>query len=71
VHHARLFGHCEPTTGIDPFGRLVEQVMITEPYESARWAFWVVDNGSSPPGRADLERLLCQLDEREQLTRAA
>src|SRR4051812_4890838 len=26
VHHARLFGRCEPKTGIQPFGRLVEQV---------------------------------------------
>ncbi len=26
VHHARLFGRCEPSTGIDPFGRLVAQV---------------------------------------------
>ncbi|MGQ0668761.1 MAG: hypothetical protein ACT4PO_03640 [Actinomycetota bacterium] len=24
VHRARLFGRCEPTTGIAPFGRLVE-----------------------------------------------
>lgn len=26
VHQARLFGRCEPTTGIEPFGRLVAQV---------------------------------------------
>jgi transposase len=25
VHQARLFGRCEPSTGIQPFGRLVEQ----------------------------------------------
>jgi hypothetical protein len=31
VHHAHLFGRVEPTTGIDPFGRLVTQVMTTEP----------------------------------------
>src|SRR4051794_20490381 len=29
VHHGRLFGRCEPKTGIEPFGRLVEQVMNT------------------------------------------
>jgi transposase len=52
VHHARLFGRCEPATGIAPFGRLVEQVMTTEPYASARRVFWVVDNGSSHRGRA-------------------
>src|SRR4051794_8588643 len=34
VHHARIFGRCEPKTGIEPFGRLVEQVMSTEPYAS-------------------------------------
>src|SRR6266540_4166491 len=32
VHQAKLFGCCEPTTGIAPFGRLVEQVMCQEPY---------------------------------------
>jgi transposase len=57
VHHARLFGRCEPTTGIDPFGRLVEQVMITEPYASARRVFWLVDNGSSHRGQASVDRL--------------
>jgi hypothetical protein len=31
VHRARLFGRCEATTGIAPFGRLVEQVMAGEP----------------------------------------
>ena len=57
VHHARLFGRCEPTTGIDPFGRLVAQVMTTEPYASAERVFWVVDNGSSHRGRASVDRL--------------
>jgi transposase len=57
VHQARLFGRCEQATGIAPFGRLVEQVMTTEPYASARRVFWVVDNGSSHRGRASVERL--------------
>ena len=57
VHRARLFGRCEPTTGIAPFGRLVEQVMTTEPYASASRVFWVVDNGSSHRGQAACERL--------------
>jgi transposase len=57
VHHARLFGRCEPTTGIEPFGRLVAQVMTTEPYCSARRVFWVVDNGSSHRGQASVDRL--------------
>jgi hypothetical protein len=42
VHHAKVFGRCEPTTGIDPFDRLVDQVMTAEPYASARRVFWVV-----------------------------
>ena len=57
VHHARLFGRCEPTTGIDPFGRLVAQVMTAEPYTSAERVFWVVDNGSSHRGQASIQRL--------------
>jgi transposase len=57
VHQARLFGRCEPSTGIQPFGRLVAQVMTTEPYASATRVFWVVDNGSSHRGRAAVERL--------------
>jgi hypothetical protein len=50
VHHAQVFGRCEPRTGIAPFGRLVNQVMSGEPYASARRVFWVVDNGSSHRG---------------------
>jgi DDE superfamily endonuclease len=57
VHHARLFGRVEEKTGIEPFGRLVEEVMTSEPYASAHRVFWVVDNGSSHAGRASIERL--------------
>jgi transposase len=57
VHRARLFGRCEPTTGIDPFGRLVAQVMTVEPYHSAKRVFWVVDNGSSHRGKTSVDRL--------------
>ncbi len=57
VHHARLFGRCEPTTGIEPFDRLVAQVMTTEPYACAERVFWVVDNGSSYRGQASIRRL--------------
>jgi hypothetical protein len=57
VHHARIFGRCEEKTGIEPFGRLVEQVMTREPYASARTVFWIVDNGSSHAGQASIERL--------------
>jgi transposase len=57
VHQARLFGRCEPSTGIQPFGRLVEQVMTVEPYASATRVFWIVDNGSSHRGQASVDRL--------------
>lgn len=57
VHRAKVFGRCEATTGIDPFDRLVDQVMTTEPYATARRVFWVVDNGSSHRGQASIDRL--------------
>jgi transposase len=57
VHQARVTGLCSDTTGIDPFMDLVEQVMTTEPYASAKRVFWVVDNGSSHRGRAAIDRL--------------
>lgn len=42
-----VFGRVEATTGIEPFQRLVEQVMTQEPYASAKRVFWIVDNGNS------------------------
>src|SRR5215203_4543324 len=57
VHRARLFGRCESKNGIEPFGRLVEQVMREEPYASADRVFWVVDNGSSHRGQTSVKRL--------------
>lgn len=57
VHRAKVFGRCEPTTGIEPFGRLVQQVMTTEPYASARRVFWVVDNASSHRGQRAVDRM--------------
>ncbi len=50
-------GRCDTTTGIVSFGRLVEQVMGTEPYSSAKRVFWIVDNGSSHRGKASIDRL--------------
>ena len=47
VHRAHLMGRVELSTGIAPFTALVDQVMSTEPYASARRVFWVVDNGAS------------------------
>ncbi|MCL5059593.1 MAG: transposase [Candidatus Thermoplasmatota archaeon] len=57
VHRARVFGRCEATTGIAPFGRLVDQVMSQPPYNTARRVFWVMDNGSSHRGEASVRRL--------------
>jgi hypothetical protein len=57
VHHARLFGRCERTTGIDPFDRLVEHVMTVPRYRDARRVFWIVDNGSSHRGARAVARL--------------
>jgi hypothetical protein len=57
VHRGKVFGRCEPTTGIAPFARLVEQVMAIEPYASANRVFWIVDNGSSHRGQAAIDRM--------------
>jgi transposase len=57
VHQARVFGRCEPTTGITPFTNLVEQVMRLEPHASARRVFWIVDNGSSHAGDRAVQRM--------------
>ena len=57
VHRAKLFGRCEETTGINPFHRLVEQVMAQSPYRDARRVFWIVDNGSSHRGEAAIHRV--------------
>ena len=57
VHRAKVFGLCEPATGIVPFGHLVDLVMQQEPYGSARRVFWITDNGSSHRGEASARRL--------------
>jgi hypothetical protein len=57
VHRAKVFGRCEPTTGIAPFERLVDQVMSQSPYKEARRVFWIMDNGSSHRGEASIRRL--------------
>lgn len=57
VHRARLFGTVADKTGIVPFMDLVDQVMTTEPYASARRVYWIVDNGSSHNGRRSVDRM--------------
>jgi transposase len=57
VRRGKVSGRCEPTTGIAPFARLVEQIMTREPYASARRVFWIADNGSSHRGHASIQRM--------------
>ena len=57
VHQARIFGRCEPQNGIQPFDRLVEQVMTRPPYNDARRVFWIVDNCSAHRGSRAVQRL--------------
>lgn len=58
VRRARVFGRCERHSGIDPFLRLVDQVMSEEPYRSAPRVFWIMDNGSSHRGERGDQRLV-------------
>ena len=57
VHRAKVFGRCEPKSGIAAFDRLVQQVMLQPPYCNARRVFWIVDNGSSHRGARSVQRL--------------
>jgi DDE superfamily endonuclease len=63
VRRGYVMGRCEAKTGIEPFGRLVKQVLAEEPYRSGERLFWVVDNGSSHRGAASKQRLR-QVDSR-------
>jgi transposase len=57
VHRGQVIGRCEDTTGIEPFSRLVDQVMTAEPYTTADRVFWITDNGSSHCGQAAVDRM--------------
>ena len=57
VQEGLVMGRCEAKTGIEPFGRLVGQVMGQPEYGGAERVFWVVDNGSSHRGEASVQRL--------------
>jgi transposase len=57
VHRGQVIGRCEDTTGIEPFARLVDQVMTSQPYASADRVFWITDNGSSHRGQAAIDRM--------------
>ena len=57
MHRGQVIGRCEDTTGIEPFSRLVTQVMTARPYARADRVFWIVDNGSSHRGQASIDRM--------------
>lgn len=59
VHNPQrgLFGHVCPKISNDAFDELVNEVMSTEPYASARRVFWVVDNGTIHRGQKAVDRL--------------
>jgi hypothetical protein len=64
VQEGLVMGRCEAKTGIEPFGRLVQQVMECPEYRSPfgrrdlrSRVFWVVDNGSSHRGEASVKRM--------------
>jgi hypothetical protein len=66
VRRGSVMGRCEPTTGIEPFGRLGDPGLAQAPSRSAARLVWMVDNGSSPRGEAARQRRP-QLDSRLQL----
>jgi hypothetical protein len=57
VRRGQIMGRTERKGGIEPFDRLVWQVMTKEPYRSANRVFWIVDNGSDHRGKASIKRL--------------
>ena len=57
VQEGWVNGRCEARTGIEPFGRLVDQVMVRPGYREAPHVFWIVDNGSSHRGEASVRRM--------------
>ena len=64
VQRGTVMGRCEAKTGLEPFGRLVRQVMESPEYRLPQGrgdvrsrVFWVVDNGSSHRGETSVRRL--------------
>jgi len=51
------FGRIELKTGIEPFMRLVDQIMAIDLYRDANRVFLIVDNGSSHQGKKAADRL--------------
>jgi hypothetical protein len=57
VHRGVAIGRCEQRKGIEPFKRLVHQVMQQDPYRRARRVFWIVDNDTAHRGEKSIERM--------------
>jgi transposase len=57
IKRAKIFGRLEEKNGIDPFDRLVGQVMSQQPYASAQRVFWIMDNCSCHRGEKSVKRL--------------
>ena len=57
VRQAKIFDRCEAKDGIEPFDRLVEQLMTAHPYTNAQRVFLVIDNGSAHRGKRSIDRL--------------
>lgn len=57
VRRGQVLGRCEAKTGIEPFGRLVDQILKVPAYEKAKRIFLVADNGSSHRGVASIKRM--------------
>lgn len=57
VDTGQVIGRIDEKTGIDPFMRLVDQVMARRRCKKARRVFWIVDNGPSHHPNTFPERL--------------
>lgn len=57
VRRGVVLGRCETRTGIEPFGRLMDQILDHESDRPAKRIFVIVDNGSSHRGEAAVQRM--------------
>lgn len=47
VFSGHIIGRTSQTNGIEPFTKLVDDVMSSPPYNKANRVFWIIDNGGS------------------------
>lgn len=57
VHRAELFGQVVERNTIETFDAFVATVIATEPYASAEWVFWILDNDTVHRGQRSVDRL--------------